>query len=115
MLLYVYWRWGVVGKHKLVGCLTSYIDIVTGGSESERKKDDDDYVYEKEGPFGYVAALSEMLKGNSSLLKKPFEENNVAGHLRALLLIAQTVRANPNESGCSRPSQCLQTKLGQVR
>ncbi len=114
-LLYVYWRWGVVGKHKLVGCLTGYIDIVTGGSESERKKDDDDYDDEKEGPFGYIAALCEMLQGNSSLLRKPFEENNVAGHLRALLLIAQTVRANPKEPGCSRPCLCLQTRLGQVR
>jgi len=114
-LLYVYWRWGVVGKNQLIGRLTDYVDILTGGSEGERKKDDDDYEDETAGPVGYIAALSEILQGNSSLLKKPFEENNVAGHLLALLLIAQTVRANPNESGCSRPGLCLQTKLGHVR
>ncbi len=114
-LLYVYWRWGVVGKNQLIGRLTVYVDILTGGSEGECKKDNDDYDDEKEGPFGYIAALRDMLQGNSSLLKKPFEEKNVAGHLRALLLIAQTVRANSSEPGCSRPSLCLQTKLGQLR
>ncbi len=113
-LLYVYWRWGVVGKHQMIGRLTTYVDIFTGGSEGDRKKGDD-YDDEKEGPFGYIAALCEMLQGNFSLLKKPFEQNNVAGHLRVLLLIAQTVRVNPNDLGSSRPSRCLQTKLGQVR
>lgn len=114
-LLYVYWRWGVVGKNQLIGRLTVYMDILTGGSEGERKKDNEDYDDEKEGPFGYIAALCDNLQGNFSLLKKPFEENNVAGHLRALLLVAQTVRANSSEPGCSCPSHCLQTKLGQVR
>jgi hypothetical protein len=114
-LLYAYWRWGVVGKNQMIGRLTVYVDILTGGSEGDRQKDGDVFDDEKQGPFGYIAALSEMFQGNFNLLKKPFEENNVAGHLRALLLIAQTVRANPNESGCSRPSLCLQTKLGQVR
>lgn len=44
------------------------------------------------------------------LVKKSFKKHNVLGHLRALLLIAQTVRCDPDEDGCRRPAQCLPSK-----
>ncbi len=103
-LLYVFWRRGVVNKQQMIGRLVQYLEIFTDGFETQ-----------EDGSEGYISGLFEALHGSSSLLKKPLEENNVAGHLRALLLIAQSARANPNEPGASRPRQCLQSKLEKVR
>jgi hypothetical protein len=59
--------------------------------------------------------MCEALSGNTDLMRKSFNEQNVSGHLRALLLIAQTVRCNPKENGCSRPAQCLRLKAEKLR
>jgi hypothetical protein len=114
-LLYVHWRWGIVRRDQLLGRLTKYVDLITGGLPVAPSDSDEDYEAENDSPDGYIARLNEALRGSPGLLRKPFEGKNFAGHLRTLLLIAQTVRANPKEPASSRPSLCLHTKLGQVR
>jgi hypothetical protein len=103
-LLFVFYRRGIVHKHQAIGRLVRYIDIFTDGFETH-----DDW------SAGYIAAMCEALSGNTDLMRKSFNEQNVSGHLRALLLIAQTVRCNPKENGCSRPAQCLRLKAEKLR
>lgn len=103
-LLFVFYRRGVVNKQQVIGRLVRYIDIFTDGFETH-----DDW------SAGYIAAMCEALSGNADLMRKSFDEQNVSGHLRALLLIAQTIRCDPKENGCSRPAQCLRLKAEKLR
>lgn len=98
-LLFVFHRRGILNKHQVVGRLARYIDIFTDGFESENDTSP-----------GYIVEISDALSGDMDLVKKNFKEHNVLGHLRALLLIAQTVRCDPDEDGYSRPAQCLPSK-----
>jgi len=103
-LLFVFYRRGVVNKQQVIGRLVRYIDIFTDGFETQ-----DDW------SAGYIAAMCEALSGNANLMRKSFDEQNVTGHLRALLLIAQTVRCDTKENGCSRPAQCLRLKAEKLQ
>jgi len=103
-LLFVFHRRRVVNKQQVIGRLVRYIDIFTDGFEAQ-----DDW------SAGYITTICEALSGDMDLLRKSFADQNVAGHLRALLLIAQTVRFDPNERGCSRPAECLRLKAEKIR
>ncbi len=103
-LLFVFYRRGVVNKQQVIGRLVRYIDIFTNGFETHG-----------DWSAGYIAAMCEALSGNADLMRKSFDEQNVSGQLRALLLIAQTIRCDPKENGCSRPAQCLRLKAEKLR
>jgi len=103
-LLFVFHRRGIVKKHQVIGRLVRYIEIFTDGFETQ----------DDESP-GYIAGMHEALSGNLNQLRKIFDEQNVTGHLRALLLVAQTLRCDPTEIGCKRPAQCLRLKAEKIR
>ena len=103
-LLFVFHKRGIVKKHQAIGRLVRYIEIFTDGFET----------HDDSSP-GYIAGMREALSGNLSQLRKIFDERNVPGHLRALLLVAQTLRCDPTEIGCKRPAQCLRLKAEKIR
>jgi hypothetical protein len=103
-LLFVFHRRGIVKKHQVIGRLVRYLEIFTDGFESQ-----------DDASPGYIAGIHEAMSGNLNQFRKTFDEQNVTGHLRALLLIAQTVRCDPKEIGSSRPAQCLRLKSEKVR
>ena len=81
-----------------------YIEIFTDGFKTQ----------DDESP-GYIAGMHEALSGNLNQLRKIFDEQNVTGQLRVLLLVAQTLRCDPTEIGCKRPVQCLRLKAEKIR
>lgn len=103
-LLFVFHKRGIVKKHQVIGRLVRYIEIFTDGFETQ-----------DDSSPGYIAGMREALSGNLSQLRKIFDEQNVTGHLRALLLVAQTLRCDPTEIGCKRPVQCLRLKAEKIR
>ena len=104
-LLFVFYRRGILkNKHQVVFRLTRYVDIFTEGFETH-----DDW------SAGYITNIYDALSGDSSMMRKSFEEQSVTGHLKALLLIAQTVRCDPKESGSSNPAECLPSKAAKLR
>lgn len=102
-LLFVFHRRGILKKNQVIGRLVRYIEIFTDGFETR-----------EDASPGYIAGMHEALSGNLNQLRKLFEEQNVTGHLRALLLIAQTVRFDPKENGFNRPGQCLRMKAEKI-
>ena len=103
-LLFVFHRRGIAKKHQAIGRLVRYIEIFTDGFET----------HDDASP-GYIAGIHDAMSGNLNQLRKTFDEQNVTGHLRALLLVAQTIRCDPTETGCKRPAQCLRLKAEKIR
>jgi hypothetical protein len=103
-LLFVFHRRGIVKRHQAIGRLVRYLEIFTNGFET----------HDDSSP-GYVVGIHEAMSGNLNQFRKTFDEQNVTGHLRALLLIAQTVRCDSKEAGSNRPAQCLRLKAEKIR
>jgi hypothetical protein len=82
-VLFVYLRRGVLAQHQVISRLREYLNIFTGAFPQ----------YKDEEATGYLARVYTNRQGEPGLLRKTFEERNVAGHLRALLLVAQVVRS----------------------
>ena len=81
-LLFVYMRRGVVKQNWVTLRLGEYLKIFTGTLPE----------YRDEEPTGYLGRVYTNRRGEPVLFGKTFEEHNVAGHLQALLLVAQVVR-----------------------
>jgi hypothetical protein len=81
-LLFVYLRRGVVKQNWVTPKLSDYLKIFTGTLPE----------YRDEEPTGYLGRVFTNRRGEPVLLGKIFDEHNVAGHLEALLLVAQVVR-----------------------
>jgi hypothetical protein len=82
-VLFVYLRRGVLAQHQVTPRLREYLNIFTGTFPQ----------YRDEEATGYLARVYTNRQGEPGLLRKTFEERNVAEHLRALLLVAQVVRS----------------------
>ena len=63
---------------------------------------------------GYLARIYSNHKANPGQLKKTFEEHNVSGHLRALLLVAQVVRGSADGSDASMAGSQLPMLVDQI-
>ena len=81
-LLFVYLRRGVVKQNWVTPKLSDYLKIFTGTLPE----------YRDEEPTGYLGRVFTNRRGEPVLLGKILDEHNVAGHLEALLLVAQVVR-----------------------
>jgi hypothetical protein len=82
-LLFVYLRRGVLAQHQVTPRLREYLDIFTGTLPQ----------YRDEEAKGYLGRVYWNRQGEPALLRKTLQERNVAGHLEALLLVAQVVRS----------------------
>jgi hypothetical protein len=103
-VLFVYLRRGVLTQHFVTHRLREYLNIYTGIFPE----------YKDEEITGYLARIYSNRKGNPAQLKKTFEENNVGGHLRALLLIAQVVRGSADASDINKAANQLSGLVNQV-
>jgi hypothetical protein len=81
-LLFVWLRRGVLKQHWVTRRLSEYAKNFTGVLPEFRDEE----------PTGYLARVYVNRRGEPALLQKTFGERNVAGHLEALLLLAQEVR-----------------------
>jgi hypothetical protein len=70
--------------------------------------------YRDEEATGYLARIYSNSNGNPGPLKKTFEEHNVSGHLRALLLVAQVVRGSADGSDASKAGSQLPMLVDQI-
>ncbi len=113
-LLYVYHvhSLGLAKKYvtrgQLVGRLCTFIEVATGGIDTETDTCD-----------GFLKAISDNLD-DAELLQEVSDATNFAGNIRATLMIAQKVRFNPKEQGLyapppKRPRECLPTLAQKVR
>ncbi|MHB1425605.1 MAG: hypothetical protein ACYC3I_20750 [Gemmataceae bacterium] len=113
-LLYVYYvrspglekkyvTWG-----QLVGQLCTFIEIATGGIDTETDTCN-----------GFLTAISDNLD-DAELLQEVSDATKFVGNIRAALMIAQKVRFNPKEQGLygpppKRPRECLPTLAQKVK
>jgi len=112
-LAYLHYRRGVLKEPMLIALLLRSVEIATLGYETTVRVD---YKTKQEASRGYLDVLAANLKADKALLQARCKSRNLAGHIRAALLIAQMVRFNPSEQygptspkGC-HPTQCLQFK-----
>jgi hypothetical protein len=84
--------------------LREYLNIFTGSIPQ----------YRDEETTGYLARIYSNGNGNPGQLKKTFEEHNVSGHLRALLLVAQVVRGSADGSDASKAGSQLPMLVDQI-
>jgi hypothetical protein len=80
-LLYVYYRRKVVKRNALIGRLCEYIEIATGEIDEDDKES-----------RGYLLAVAANLSGDTTLLREACHETAFLAHIRAALLIVQSVR-----------------------
>ena len=104
-VLYVYLRRGVLTQPQVTSRLRKYLNIFTGRIP----------LYRDEEPTGYLARLYSNGNGNLGQFKKSLEERNVAGHLRALLLVAQVVRGSQDGSDASPAGTQLPLLVDQIK
>ncbi len=96
-LLYIYYKRGIVKKPRLIDSFCTFIDIATVGSDEE----DDPF-------YGYLYSVFDNLGGDVNILQKVCNETNYLAEVLAVLLIAQSVRFNPNEdTKLTRPREFL--------
>jgi hypothetical protein len=112
-LVYLHYRRGVVKSGVLISLLLRNVDIATVGYETTTRVD---YATKQESSWGYLDSLARNLKADMALLRGRCKSRNLAGHVRAALLIAQMVRWNPQEEyaptsprGC-HPTHCANLK-----
>jgi hypothetical protein len=104
-VLYVYLRRGVLTQPQVTSRLREYLNIFTGRIP----------LYRDEEPTGYLARIYSNGNGNPGQLQKTFEEHNAAGHLRALLLVAQVVRGSQEASDVSQAGTQLPLLVDQIK
>jgi len=103
-MLFVYLRRGVLTQPQVIARMRDYLNIFTGTLPQ----------YRDEEATGYLARMYSNSNGNLGPLKKTFEEHNVLGHLRALLLIAQVVRASADGRDTSNAGSQLPMLVDQI-
>jgi hypothetical protein len=103
-LLFVYLRRGVLTQPQVVARMRDYLNIFTGVFAR----------YSDEEASGYLARVYSNGNGNPEQLKEVFEEHNVSGHLRALLLVAQVVRGSADGSDASTAGSQLPMLVDQI-
>jgi hypothetical protein len=103
-MLFVYLRRGVLTQPQVTARLREYLNIFTGSIPQ----------YRDEETTGYLARIYSNGNGNPGQLKKTFEEHNVSGHLRALLLVAQVVRGSADGSDASKAGSQLPMLVDQI-
>jgi len=103
-VLYVYLRRGILTQPQVVARMRDYLNIFTGKFP----------VIPEEETTGYLARIYSNGKGNPGLLRKTFEEHNVSGHLRALMLVAQVVRGSADGSDASQAGSQLPLLVDQI-
>jgi hypothetical protein len=103
-VLFVYLRRGVLTQPQVTARLREYLNIFTGSIPE----------YRDEETTGYLARIYSNGNGNPGQLKKTFEEHNVSGHLRALLLVAQVVRGSADGSDASQAGSQLPMLVDQI-
>jgi len=103
-VLFVYLRCGVLTQPQVTPRLREYLNIFTGTFPE----------YRDEEATGYLARIYSN-QGNPGPLKKTFEEHNVSGHLRALLLVAQVVRGSVDGSDTSKAGSQLPMLVDQIK
>jgi hypothetical protein len=103
-VLFVYLRREVLIQHQVTFRLREYLNIFTGKFPEDPEEE----------ITGYLARIYSNRKGSPGQLKKTFEEHNVSGHLRALLLIAQVVRGSADGSDTSKARCQLPMLVDQI-
>ena len=103
-VLFVYLRRGVLTQPQVIARMRDYLNIFTGKLA----------VFPEEETTGYLARIYSNHKANPGQLKKTFEEHNVSGHLRALLLVAQVVRGSADGSDASQAASQLPMLVDQI-
>jgi hypothetical protein len=103
-VLFVYLRRGVLTQPQVIARMRDYLNIFTGTLPQ----------YRDEEATGYLARIYSNGNGNPGQLKKTFEEHNVPGHLRALLLVAQVVRGSTDASDASNAGSQLPMLVDQI-
>ncbi len=104
-VLFVYLRRGVLTQPQVIARMRDYLNIFTGTLPQ----------YRDEKATGYLARIYSNGNGNPGQLQKTFEERNVAGHLRALLVVAQVVRGSADGSDASQTASQLPMLVGQIK
>ena len=104
-VLFVYLRRGVLTQPQVIARMRDYLNIFTGTIPQ----------YRDEEATGYLARIYSNGNGNPGQLKKTFEEHNVSGHLRALLLVAQVVRGSADGSDASKAGSQLPMLVDQIK
>src|ERR1017187_9115009 len=104
-VLFVYLRRGVLTQPQVTPRLREFLNIFTGTIPE----------YRDEEATGYLARIySSNGNVNPGQLQKSFEEHNVPGHLRALLLVAQVVRGSQDGSDASKAASQLPMLVDQI-
>jgi hypothetical protein len=103
-VLFVYLRRGVLTQPQVIARMRDYLNIFTGTFPR----------YSDEEATGYLARIHSTGNGNPGQLMKTIEESNVSGHLRALLLVAQVVRASADGSDASNAGSQLPMLADQI-
>jgi hypothetical protein len=104
-VLFVYLRRGVLTQPQVIARMRDYLNIFTGTLPQ----------YRDEKATGYLARIYSNGNGNPGQLQKTFEERNVAGHLRALLVVAQVVRGSADGSDASQAASQLPMLVDQIK
>jgi hypothetical protein len=104
-VLYVYLRRGILTQPQVVARMRDYLNLFTGKFP----------LVPGEETTGFLARIYSNGRGNPGPLLKQFEEHNVAGHLRALLLVAQVVRASQDGSDASQAGSQLPLLVDQIK
>ena len=103
-VLFVFLRRGVLTQPQVTPRLREYLNIFTGSIPQ----------YRDEETTGYLARIHSNGNGNAGQLQKTYEEHNVAGHLRALLRVAQVVRGSADGSDASQAASQLPMLVDQI-
>jgi len=104
-VLFVYLRRGVLTQHQVTSRLREYLTIFTGKFPEDPEEE----------ITGYLARIFSNRQGSPGQLKKTFEEHNVPGHLRALLLVAQVVRGSVDASDVTKAGSQLPMLVEQIK
>jgi len=104
-VLFVYLRRGVLTQPQVIARMRDYLNIFTGTLPQ----------YRDEKATGYLAGIYSNGNGNPGQLQMTFEERNVAGHLRALLVVAQVVRGSADGSDASQAASQLPMLVDQIK
>jgi hypothetical protein len=103
-LVWLHYRRRVITFGWLIPLLLRNVDIATVGYESTVIVG---HKTTHEASYGYLDSLADNLKADKPLLRDRCRSRNIAGHIRAALLIAQVVRFNPDEQYAPKsPSGC---------
>jgi hypothetical protein len=104
-VLFVYLRRGVLTQPQVIARMRDYLNIFTGTIP----------LYRDQEATGYLARIYFNGNENPGSLKKTMEEHNVSGHLRALLLVAQVVRASADGSDPSSAGSQLPLLVDKIK